>query len=50
MTLRHDGGFFCLLDEAQQNSPRYTEEFLQLALAHHCILPQWGLLMGLVLQ
>lgn len=47
MTLTHDGAFFFrLLDEARQNSPRYTEEFLQLALAHHCILQQRGSLDG----
>lgn len=45
MTLRHDGGFR-LLDDTRQNSPRYTEEFLQLALAHQCLLQQWGSLDG----
>lgn len=46
MTLRHDESFFRLLDDARQNSPRYTEEFLQLALAHQCFLQQWGSLDG----
>lgn len=43
VTLRHDGPFFFA---CWRNSPRYTEKFLQLALAHHCLLQQWGSLDG----
>ena len=46
MTLRHDGGFFACQMTLGKNSPRYTEEFLQLSHAHQCLLQQWASLDG----